>query len=95
MKKRSSLSWYKNVYQHKARRHFCAEIWSLKASVGRIAAFACLCKFSAPFKSFVELMFLSFSLTSMMSTGKEQTIDSQHLLRSNSLRSNERKLFTA
>ena len=33
---------------------FCAEIWSLKASVGRIAACACLCRFSAPFKSFVE-----------------------------------------
>ena len=56
---------------------FCAEIWSLKASVGRIVACACLCKFSSPFKPFVE--FLSFSLTSIVSTGKEQTIDSQHL----------------
>ena len=55
-----------------------AEIWSLKASDGRIAACASLCKFSEPFKSFVE--FLRFSLISIMSLGKEQTIDSQHLL---------------
>ena len=43
--KRSSLSWYWNVYKHKARR-LCAEIWRMKASVGRIPACTCLCKLS-------------------------------------------------
>ena len=67
-----------SIFTNTGRGAFlCAEIWSLKASVGRIAACACLCKFSSPFKSFVE--FLSFSLTSIVSTGKERTIDSQHL----------------
>ena len=73
-----SLSWYRNVYQHKKRRVFCAELWSLKALVERIAACECLCKFSALLVLCWLFEFLS-SLISIMSTGKEQTIDSQHL----------------
>ena len=73
-----SLSWYRNVYQHKKRRVFCAELWSLKALVERIAACECLCKFSA-LLVLCWLFEFSSSLISIMSTGKEQTIDSQHL----------------
>ena len=51
------------------KAYFCAEICGLKASVGRIAACACLCKPSA---SLVICWLLSFSLS--LSTGKEQTI---------------------
>ena len=73
-----SLSWSRNVYQHKKRRVFCAELWSLKALVERIAACECLCKFSALLLLCWLFEFLS-SLILIMSTGKEQTIDSQHL----------------
>ena len=68
--------------QTQGEASFCREIWSLKASVGRIesCACACLCKFSArlvhaySFADFSVLTFLSFSLISIMSTGKEQII---------------------
>ena len=50
---------------------FCAEIWSLKALVGRIVAFACFRKF---FARLVFCWLLSFSLISIKSSVKEQTI---------------------
>ena len=48
------------MFTTKGKGPFLSRIWSLKASVGIIAACACLCYFSAPLKSFVD--FLSFRL---------------------------------
>ena len=50
---------------------FCAEIWSLKALVGRIAARARFRKF---FARLVLCWLLSFSVISIKSSVKEQTI---------------------
>ena len=42
--KRSSLSWYRNIYQHKARRLFCKNL-SLKKKLHRFAKSKFLAKF--------------------------------------------------